>query len=417
MSVQRQSVPPKDSSAASDLETTAELPVLDVAAYEAAVTEERSGSTDTWHMPAPNAQALQAAAAASSAAAAAAEDRSLQLETDLRALAENLRDVEERLNRRGERLIELERELASSRAERVALDQRASALVSEAEARAASAIREAGRARQGSDHWRASSCAQSRVEGHRARKNAPLLSSPLLTNARLSLVTAAEARATTAAADLNAARAELATAQSRAAALQASLEERSGTVSKLESVKQERRRAARHARTRARRLSQLSSIALETRATQYFETLQTLEGRRNIFDGQLLGLDGDVGSRDAQITDLQQQLIAQTHRAARAASELAARTKRVESLEREVSSLAGLARPAQRRSGAVRPHQLETSGVGAVVDRYAGCPSRAHQSPRSVRPPRTERNARRAEHKQIETLTRERDKQAQDCRA
>src|SRR6185312_11102330 len=74
MSVQRQSVPPKDASGASDLETTAELPVLDVAAYEAAVTEERSGSTDTWHMPAVNAQALQAAAA-SSAAVAAAEDR------------------------------------------------------------------------------------------------------------------------------------------------------------------------------------------------------------------------------------------------------------------------------------------------------------------------------------------------------
>ena len=122
MSVQRQSVPPKDAGAASDLETTAELPVLDVAAYEAAVTEERSGSTDTWHMPALNTQALQAATApSSSAAVAAAVDRSLQLETDLRALAENLRDVEERLTRRGERLIELERELASSRAERVAL--------------------------------------------------------------------------------------------------------------------------------------------------------------------------------------------------------------------------------------------------------------------------------------------------------
>ncbi len=143
MSVQRQSVPGKDAGTASDLETTAELPVLDVAAYEAAVTEERSGSTDTWHIPAPNAQALQAAAAASSAAAAAAEDRSLQLETDLRALAENLRDVEERLTRRGERLVELERDLASSRAERVALDQRAASLVSEAEERAAKAIREA----------------------------------------------------------------------------------------------------------------------------------------------------------------------------------------------------------------------------------------------------------------------------------
>ena len=99
MSVQRQSVPSKDA----DLETTAELPVLDVAAYEAAVTEERSGNTDTWHVPALNAQAAQAAVVSSgTAAVAAAEDRSLQLETDLRSLAENLRDVEERLTRRAD---------------------------------------------------------------------------------------------------------------------------------------------------------------------------------------------------------------------------------------------------------------------------------------------------------------------------
>ncbi len=37
MSVPRESIPPKDG----DLEITAELPVLDVAAYEAAVKEER----------------------------------------------------------------------------------------------------------------------------------------------------------------------------------------------------------------------------------------------------------------------------------------------------------------------------------------------------------------------------------------
>jgi hypothetical protein len=48
MSVQRKSSPsPTSPAAESDLETTAELPVLDVAAYEAAATEERLGSTDT----------------------------------------------------------------------------------------------------------------------------------------------------------------------------------------------------------------------------------------------------------------------------------------------------------------------------------------------------------------------------------
>ena len=63
MSVPRQSVP--NSRDKDDLESTAELPVLDVAAYEQALGEEHSGSTDTWHMPAlrdPNATAAVAAA-------------------------------------------------------------------------------------------------------------------------------------------------------------------------------------------------------------------------------------------------------------------------------------------------------------------------------------------------------------------
>src|SRR5690349_11263836 len=125
MSVQRQSVP---TSKDADLETTAELPVLDVAAYESALAEERSGSTDTWHMPALSASA---AAAAAAPAAAVPDDRSMQLEIDLRALSESLRDVEGRLTRKGERLAELERELANARAEALASEQRAANLIRE----------------------------------------------------------------------------------------------------------------------------------------------------------------------------------------------------------------------------------------------------------------------------------------------
>src|ERR1700686_4373595 len=58
MSVQRKSSP-SSPPAESDLETTAELPVLDVAAYEASGAEERLGNTDTWLMPA---QALRESA-------------------------------------------------------------------------------------------------------------------------------------------------------------------------------------------------------------------------------------------------------------------------------------------------------------------------------------------------------------------
>lgn len=58
MSVQRQSAPTPPET---DLEVTAELPVLDVAAYEATL-EAGAGSTDTWHMPALQVPVAHAAA-------------------------------------------------------------------------------------------------------------------------------------------------------------------------------------------------------------------------------------------------------------------------------------------------------------------------------------------------------------------
>src|SRR5262245_25050936 len=143
MSVPRQSVP--NSRDKDDLESTAELPVLDVAAYEQALGEEHSGSTDTWHMPAlrdPSATGA-VAAAVPTPAQQIAEDRSKQLEIDLRSLSESLRDVEGRLTRKGERLAELERELANARSERIAADERAAGLVSAAEERADSLVRAA----------------------------------------------------------------------------------------------------------------------------------------------------------------------------------------------------------------------------------------------------------------------------------
>jgi chromosome segregation ATPase len=117
MSVQRQAVPSNDE----DLDSTAELPVLEVAD----LATEHVASTDTWIMP----SGLAALAAAP--ADPSAEDRSIQLEINLRALSTSLKDVEERLTRKGERLNELERELASTRGERAAADERALALTQE----------------------------------------------------------------------------------------------------------------------------------------------------------------------------------------------------------------------------------------------------------------------------------------------
>ncbi len=324
MSVQRQSIPPKDP----DLEITAELPVLDVAAYETAITEDRTGSTDTWHMPTLNAQAAQAATAAAAVAGSAgtvgaAEDRSLRLETDLRALSGNLRDVEERLTRKGERLIELERELANARAERVAVDERAASLVSEAQARAANAIRES----------------EERAAA---------------------LVTAAEERAAAVAAQLSAARSELSTEQARATSLQVSVEERDLAARTLQSHDQQLLTQL-AARERELALARGDLRALETRTAHHLESLQTLEGRRNIFDEQLLGLADELQARDAQVAQLQQELATQNARAQELATDLAAGRKRIEALESAGAQTvqARTALDEQRAANQLRIEELE----------------------------------------------------------
>ena len=301
MSVPRQSVPPSKDA---DLEVTAELPVLDVAAYEAAVSEERSGSTDTWHMPALPAAQAAAAAAANNAPVSApnADDRTMRLEFDLRSLSENLRDVEGRLTRKGERLVELERDLASARAERVAAEQRAANLLRETEERAAKLLKDTEER----------TAAQFR---------------------------AAEERATALIAEIAATRVELGTEQARATNLQTSVEQLQATVRSHETSGYE------GAKVLVAREQEVSTLrgdlqALETRAAHYLESLQTLEGRRNIFDEQLLGLDGELGARDTQLGNLRDELAGESNRARDLAITVSERQRRIEVLEREVAALA-----------------------------------------------------------------------------
>jgi chromosome segregation ATPase len=143
MSVQRKSSPPAASAADNDLETTAELPVLDVAAYEAAAAAEgRSGNTDTWIIP--SVPDSVAEAAPSAPGPAISDEKRTQLEVSLHALSNDLRDVEERLKRKGERLVEIEKALADANAERSVVEQRSQQLTAElAQARAATAAAEA----------------------------------------------------------------------------------------------------------------------------------------------------------------------------------------------------------------------------------------------------------------------------------
>ena len=140
---------PKSSPAASatgvenDLDTTAELPVLDVASYEAA-TEAPSGNTDTWIVPAPEVAEPPPELPPRSDATALATGTRSHLEVSLHALSDDLRGVEERVKHKGERLVEIEEALAGAQAERSASEQRSQQLTVDLEqARVAAVAAEA----------------------------------------------------------------------------------------------------------------------------------------------------------------------------------------------------------------------------------------------------------------------------------
>ena len=177
MSVQRKSSPsPTSPAAESDLETTAELPVLDVAAYEAATTPPKNGlvNTDTWIIQSPLARESTGALRSTGRCecrcrrcwrlrpssvvdeSRALDDRRLHddrrthdekraaLEANLHGLSDNLREVEERLKRKGERLAEIETCPGPCQAERAVAEQHSQQLTAElAKARAAVAVTEA----------------------------------------------------------------------------------------------------------------------------------------------------------------------------------------------------------------------------------------------------------------------------------
>lgn len=286
MSVQRKSSPsatkPTSPTAEHDLETTAELPVLDVAAYEAAATEGRSGSTDTWIIPSPAAPPEPAAetahepnitvpAAALAAAAAPVvgnDEKRTHLEVSLHALSDNLREVEERLKNKGERLSEIEKALAHANAERAVAAQRSQQLTSE----------------------------------------------------------------------LAHARAAIAAAEVRVSQLQRGLEERDTANATLRANDKEFEEKL-ALRDKALSLVQRDLTAAQALAATYLESLQSTEGRRGIFQEISTSLYWEVDERDVRIGRLEQELKASTGRATQFESSLNDRVDHVAKLEQEIRGL------------------------------------------------------------------------------
>jgi chromosome segregation ATPase len=271
MSVHRQTAPNQ-----SDLETTAELPVLDVAAYEAQHGD-RLASTDTWVAP-----PLPASPARTDEAAA--QQHRNRVEDDLRALSLSLREFEERLALKGERLSAIEAELETVRGAHRLSEQRASALTNE--------------------------LSETRGALVTARAQIEELTQRLTTQAD-------EARA----------------ARARDSAQGATLAERDQALARAHERIQE---------------MQLQSAA-------QLEVLQSLEGRRGIFEHLLRGLDREVGAGEERLFSLQRELGARGALLRELQDQLTERTTRVASLEGEVSALAtALAKKTEESTAATR---------------------------------------------------------------
>jgi chromosome segregation ATPase len=324
---QRQSSPSEEA----DLEVTAELPVLDVAAYEANVASAAAATgaqgvaantlherdplsaTDTWRIPPP---ALRKAAASEAANTVIDENRA-RLEVNLQALSATLRDVEERLTRKGERLIEIEKALELAVAERNVTEQRARALndeVARAEAASAAAqarvaeLQKALQDRQAADETR---------QARDAEAHAQLLER----NKQIEAQRASSGREF----------------EAKLAATHRDFEARFTT----------------HGQAVAR-LEQELNHARE-RNSEYLETLQSNEGRRSVFEDLIATLEDDVEQRDVRISRLEEGLSRHTGHETQLQSELRERVARIAALDKQVSALsAALAQRTEQQTDGER---------------------------------------------------------------
>jgi len=328
----------------SDAEVTAELPVLDIAAYEARQGHDPLSSTDTWAAPTlstailPQPPILAADAVPDLAASAPAPAHAFtaampasKLEVELRSLASSLAELETRLAAKGERLTIIEAELAESRAAGLAAAERAAALSAEltgsrAGLAAASGQIEALQAtlREREDAARVAWEREIEVRATLERRAAEVVGNAATEAARTAAVLA-----------------------SHEAAHQASLQQ----VAQLQ----------------AQNLAQL-------------EALHSMEGRRGIFDSILRALDVQISGRDQEQTRLAADLARNTTHGLQLTRDLDSRTQRVTQLEAEVAALSS-------RLG------LRTDEAGAM----ARTNGELSQSLQSLREETTQRAARIAE--------------------
>ena len=296
------------STTATDSEITAELPVLDVAAYEARHGHDPLSSTDTWATPSMNTALLPQLANVPEVAAAPEPSAfvSARIESELKSLAGNLAELETRLAAKGERLAIIEAELADSRVAGQAAATRAAALSEE--------------------------LAASRAEFAISTTEVDSLRSTL--QEREERIRAAGER-----------EAELRqTMERRDAEMAATLARREQEVAGTLAADAARTAAVVAGHESTARGAQQHVAQLQTQSAAQLETLQSLEGRRGIFDSILRSLDIEIVGRDQDKSRLAEELARSNAQRLELTRALESRTLRVGQLETQVSALtAGLA--------------------------------------------------------------------------
>jgi chromosome segregation ATPase len=296
-----------------DLEVTAELPVLDVAAYEARDTA-ATATHATLDIAAPQVKPGKTPTEANSVI----DENRARLEVNLQALSATLRDVEERLTRKDERLVETELALETAIAEKNTAEQRSRAL---------------------SDEF-------SKAEGITRTAQARIAE---LQKTLQDQQTAEEAR------------------KARDAQTQAQLNER---ISQMQaqlsaSNKDFEARFSAHGQALSRVQRELSDT--RGRADEYLEAITSHEGRRSVFEDLILTLEDDVEQRDARINMLQSDLTRHTGREHELESELRERVARIGTLDKQVGALtSALAQRTEQQSDSERGRSDLQQSINAL---------------------------------------------------
>jgi chromosome segregation ATPase len=280
-----------------DAEITAELPVLDVAAYEARHANDPLSNTDTWASPTLNIPvAAQPGVAAADAALEPEQPATLpanvaaKLEAELKSLSSNLKELETRLAAKGERLVIIEKELAEARVAGQAAAERATALSDELTGSRA-----------------AIAAATTQIEGLQAtirEHDAAALAAAAHATELLLQQQRREADLNTAAAAASARTAEL--VANHEAALKASWQQ---------------------------------VAQLQGQSAAQLEALHSMEGRRGIFDSILRTLDLQIVGREQDQARLSDDLARNTTHGLELTRELDARSRQVAQLEAELAAV------------------------------------------------------------------------------